>query len=58
MSGQAMQLFGQAVALNPINPCALGLMAQMRAGVPRNSLAPHGTSPVTARKASGEIHNG
>lgn len=32
-SGQAMQLFGKAVALNPENPRALGLMAQMQFGM-------------------------
>jgi len=32
-SGQAMQLYGKAVALNPENPRALGLMAQMQFGV-------------------------
>ncbi len=32
-SGQAMQLYGKALSLNPENPRALGLMAQMQYGV-------------------------
>lgn len=51
MSGQAMQLFGQAVALNPNNPRALGLMAQMQAGTAKFFNAPMDESCATARKA-------
>lgn len=51
MSGQAMQLFGQAVALNPNNPRALGLMAQMQAGTANFFGAPMDEPCATARKA-------
>ncbi|HQQ98862.1 MAG TPA: hypothetical protein PLX35_16435 [Cyclobacteriaceae bacterium] len=51
MSGQAMQLFGQAVALNPNNPRALGLMAQMQAGTAKFFNAPMDEACATARKA-------
>jgi tetratricopeptide (TPR) repeat protein len=55
MSGQAMQLFGQAIALNPDNPRALGLMAQMQAGTAKFFGASLDESCATARKALGKF---
>jgi hypothetical protein len=50
-SGQAMQLFGKAVALNPENPRALSLMAQMQFGTARFFNAPTTDACATANKA-------
>lgn len=50
-SGLAMQAFGKALALNPNNPRALGLMAQMQFGTARFFHASTGEACATARKA-------
>jgi hypothetical protein len=50
-SGQAMQLFGKAVGLNPENPRALALMAQMQLGTARFFNAPTTEACTTANKA-------
>ncbi len=50
-SGQAMQLFGKAISLNPENPRALGLMAQMQVGTARFFNAPITEGCATAAKS-------
>jgi len=50
-SGQAMQLFGKAIGLNPENPRALGLMAQMQVGTARFFNAPITEGCATAAKS-------
>ena len=50
-SGLAMQTFGKAIALNPENPRALSLMAQMQLGTARFFNAPPTEACATANKA-------
>jgi hypothetical protein len=50
-SGQAMQLFGKAFGLNPENPRALALMAQMQLGTAHFFNAPTTEACATANKA-------
>lgn len=50
-SGQAMQLFGKAVTLNPENPRALGLMAQMQFGTAKFFNSPTTEACATATKS-------
>ena len=50
-SGQAMQLFGKATALNPENPRALALTAQMKLGTARFFNSPITEACATANKA-------
>jgi len=54
-SGQAMQLFGKAIELNPENPRALGLMAQMQLGTARFFNGPTTEACATANKAMGKL---
>jgi hypothetical protein len=50
-SGQAMQLFGKAIGLNPENPRALALMAQMQFGTAKFFNAPTTEACTTNNKA-------
>jgi hypothetical protein len=50
-SAQAMQLFGKAIAMNPENPRALALMAQMQFGTAKFFNAPPTEACATNNKA-------